>query len=128
MPSEQTFNNFIGKNHRTYKEKFPRNQSAVQVIDHSSEKQYNDGQKRLCCRRKTKIISPNDFMHRQQPLPLIKRIKSYTDADNKQFLENPFHEKHESLENLGISSHAVREDRQSGNLNSSDYIIVFFGM
>jgi hypothetical protein len=67
-------------------------------------------------------------MHRQQPLPLIKRIKSYTDADNKQFLENPFHEKHESLENLGISSHAVREDRQSGNLNSSDYIIVFFGM
>jgi hypothetical protein len=72
MLNTKTFDYFITKN-----------------LNHHLSNERNDGnQKSPCCRRKTKTITQDKFMHSRQPLPLIKQTNSYTDINTKQFSEN----------------------------------------
>jgi len=77
MLNNKTFDYFITKN-----------------LNHHLSNERNDGnQKSSCCRRKTKMISQDEFMHSRQPLPSIKQKNFYTDTNTKQFSENHFHRK-----------------------------------
>jgi len=61
-------------------------------LNHHLSYERNDGnQKSSCCRRKTKMISQDEFMHTRLPLPLVKQRNSYTDTNTKQLSETHFY-------------------------------------